>query len=438
MRRAGEPSDLRQRAERVLAQNGERGWTIPAPGVYPHQWLWDSCFVAIGLARTDPVRAAGELRALLRGQWSNGMVPHMVFGPGRSDVVGRYLWASRRDPRAPRAVDTSCVTQPPVLAVASQAVARRLGAADRTAFLAEVVPRIVDHHRWLYRERDLDGSGLVALVHPWECGLDTSPPWMRILAGADDRLVRILRALHVTSLGRRLRRDTRFIPAGERSSDDDGLRMLALAVRLRRHRFDARALPETCPLVHDVSFNAVLATAGPILAELAAEAGLPVDDELAERSAATRTALERLWSEADGAYLAGDARTVELVGPPTVASFVALGASDRQDRVDRLRRSLAEPRWSPAFPIPSVPIDADAFEPRRYWKGPTWVNTNWLVVQALRAVGADQDAEALAARTLELVARSGFAEYFSSLDGSPLGADDFSWTAALVLDLLGD
>ena len=38
-------------------------------------------------------------------------------------------------------------------------------------------------------------------------------------------------------------------------------------------------------------------------------------------------------------------------------------------------------------------------------------------------------------RTLDLVHRSGPAEYFSALDGRGFGAHDFSWTAALTVDL---
>ena len=228
----------------VLERNRRGAWTCPADGIYPHQWLWDSCFVAIGLAAHDPERAAGELRAVLRGQWSNGMVPHMVFAAEVGDLGSARLWQSRRDPRAPRDVDTSCITQPPLLAIAAWFVARHLGEAARREFLDEIVPRIVAHHRWLYRERDLDGRGLVTLIHPWECGLDTTPPWMdalrRFPAPAWMRLVLRWR---LTRIVRFFRRDTRFIPAAERSSDDDGLRMLVA----RPARPTVRVRPSTAP-----------------------------------------------------------------------------------------------------------------------------------------------------------------------------------------------
>ncbi len=173
--------DLVADALAVLDRNRRGAWTCPATGIYPHQWLWDSGFVAIGLARHDPRRAASELTALLRGQWSNGMVPHVVFSEDGGDVASRRLWGSRRDRRAPAQVDTSCITQPPVLAIAARRVADGLVGADREAFLGFVVPRLVGYHAWLYRERDPEGSGLVTLLHPWECGLDTTPPWMAAL-----------------------------------------------------------------------------------------------------------------------------------------------------------------------------------------------------------------------------------------------------------------
>jgi hypothetical protein len=60
-------------ASDVLKQNDKGDFTMPAGELYPHQWLWDSCFTAIGLRHLDVERAQKELLSLLRGQWSNGM-----------------------------------------------------------------------------------------------------------------------------------------------------------------------------------------------------------------------------------------------------------------------------------------------------------------------------------------------------------------------------
>ena len=64
--------ELVRRAREVLDRNRVGAYTCPSVRLYPHQWLWDSCFTAIGLARVDAPRAAGELRALFRGQWADG------------------------------------------------------------------------------------------------------------------------------------------------------------------------------------------------------------------------------------------------------------------------------------------------------------------------------------------------------------------------------
>ena len=66
----------------------------------------------------------------------------------------------------------------------------------------------------------------------------------------------------------------------------------------------------------------------------------------------------------------------------------------------------------------------------------TWINVNWMIIDGLARAGAVALAEDLTQRTLELVSTSGFYEYFDPLNGEGLGAADFAWTAALVIDLL--
>ncbi len=434
-------TNLARRAQDVLERNRRGAWTCPSGALYPHQWLWDSCFVAIGLARYDPQRAAGELRALFRGQWTNGMLPHMIFADGVRDVGSRRIWQSRKDPRAPRDVETSCITQPPLPAVAAWRVAQALPGADRSAFLAECLPRLVAYHRWLYRERDPQHRGLVTLIHPWECGLDTTPPWMEGLRRMPaPRWMRLALRLRLARVVRFVRRDTRFAPAAERPSDDDGLRMLVLVHRAKRHGFDIARMPaRESVLIEDVAFNALLAVANRSLVRIARALGSTIDSELEDSFRTTEVALEQLWGESAGQYYSRNAVTGALIELSTVATFLPLWAAvPSRARATRLVALLHErSKYWPRFPVPSVPIDVPQFDADRYWKGPTWVNTNWMVIEGLRAYGETDVADELRRRTLDLVERAGFAEYFSALTGHGFGADEFSWTAALVLDLLG-
>jgi len=426
-------------AQHVLARNRRGTWTCPAKGFYPHQWLWDSCFIAIGVATYDPRRAAGELRALFRGQWANGMIPHMIFAADVRDAGSRHIWQSTRYPDAPRDVDTSCVTQPPLPAIATEYVARSLPEVERRALLAELFPKILDYHRWLYRERAPGGKGLITLLHPWECGLDTTPPWIRqVRRMRGPWWLRPALRLRLSRVARLFRRDTRYVPAAERLSDDDGLRMLALVHHVKRHGFDLEQLPpRTSVLVEDLAFNSLLVVANRSLRHIAEELGETIDAELADRCRRTEAALDELWDEAAGQYYSRDVSTGRLIKMSTVATFLPLWAGvvadERRARIVELLRDPA--RFWPRFPVPSVPLDAPEFDDDRYWRGPTWVNTNWLIVEGLRNCGEAEVAEALRELTLDLVDESGFAEYFSALTGEGYGAPEFSWTAALVLDL---
>ena len=107
----------------------EAGWTgtstVPSRGLYPHQWSWDSAFIAIGLRHLSPLRAQTELETLLAAQWADGRIPHIVFNP--SVPLDAYFpspdfWCSStagRTAGAPRTVQTSGIVQPPVHALAA-------------------------------------------------------------------------------------------------------------------------------------------------------------------------------------------------------------------------------------------------------------------------------------------------------------------------------
>src|SRR3712207_1686303 len=89
----------------VLKRNGIKSWTKPAPSLYPHQWSWDSAFIALGLAHVDNRRAREELESLFAGQWATGKVPHIVFNPEappKSYFPDAERWNSSADRKSTR------------------------------------------------------------------------------------------------------------------------------------------------------------------------------------------------------------------------------------------------------------------------------------------------------------------------------------------------
>ena len=85
------------------------------------------------------------------------------------------------------------------------------------------------------------------------------------------------------------------------------------------------------------------------------------------------------------------------------------------------------------FSLTTASKTEPAWEARRYWRGPVWIILNWLLADGLRRHGFDTLAETLRRDSLELMARSGFREYYDPRDGSGCGSTDFSWSAALAL-----
>ena len=134
--------NLARDAIRGLIQNWHGHATVPSRRLYPHQWSWDSAFIALGQLHVAPQRAAVELLSLFGAQWADGRIPHIAFNPAVPDDAyfpGPSFWRSSQLPGHPP-IDTSGIIQPPVHAIAARAVMARLGAmAGR--FRASRLPR---------------------------------------------------------------------------------------------------------------------------------------------------------------------------------------------------------------------------------------------------------------------------------------------------------
>lgn len=431
--------DLLEGAKKVLEMNDRGTHTVPTPGLYPHQWLWDSCFVGIGLRHYDVQRAQTEILNLFNGQWANGMVPNMIFA-GEYHSRDSKIWRSWMNPNAPDNVSTTGITQPPMLAEAILRIGEKLKPPERRTWYQTVFPPLLAYHQWLYKERDPHGEGLVLLIHPWEVGQDNTPPWMRELA--DHQMALWIRAVARLKLGwfiNLFRNDTRTIPAAERIDIIDALALYSTQRRLRRKNYDIqRILAHSLFAIEDVNFNAIFIRANQHLVSIAKTIRHELPPDLLERMHKTEKAFEQLWDPYSSQYYSREFVTHRLLKTPSIGTLMPLYAgSVTQERAKQLVRLLEdEHQFGANYPVPTTPINSDWFKPFGYWQGPSWVNTNWLIIDGLKRYGFDDHAAALTESTIDMVGRSGFYEYFSPLDATPAGVDNFSWTAALTIDLL--
>ena len=430
----------------VLRKNDLGCWTKAAPRLYPHQWSWDSAFIAIGWVHVDARRAAAELRTLFAAQWATGQVPHIVFNP---DVPsGAYFpdpswWnCANLSMDVPAGRQTSGLVQPPVHAIAAWRiceVARALGeaqAAESERFLHDLYPRLFAWHRYLLTRRDPEGSGLVTVYHPWESA-DNSPRFDEALAAVE---------VPPGSLAPYTRFDLQHVAdPSTRPTMAEYDRYLWLVELLKRARYDDAAIQASYPfLVKDVFFSAILVAANDALLRIAEVVEAPDDDQgaIAAWAERGRRALDRAWDQDLGLCLDFDLRAGRPVRVRTVAGFAPLIASglSPERRVASLATLdspafLGHPRLRWPLPPSTSPLDP-AFRPRSYWRGPTWPVISWLLWWALTRAGADEHAAGLRRAGLEQLAAVGFAEYIEPFTGEPLGSSDQSWTAAIALDWL--
>jgi hypothetical protein len=434
---------LRRRAIAVLDANRLDGWTKAAPHLYPHQWSWDSAFVAIGLVHVDPERAMAEMRSLFRAQWRNGMIPHIAFNP--AIAPGEYFpgperWACDEvAPDAPEGVRTSGICQPPVHALAVQRAVAAAGPERGRRYAEEAFGPLFAWHRYLLSVRDPESSGLVTIVHPWESGMDNSPRWLDAMAAIDvdpDRLAPYERAdlKHVAD-------------ASTRPTKADYDRYLWIVDRLIDAGYRVDAAYDTLPFrMKDVFFSAILVAANEALLRIAALAGASIEqveivESWVERG---RRGLAAQWHDdramcCDRDLVAGRDVTVRTFASfaPLIAGHLTPARRDALLAVWRSAEMVGNPRLRWPLP-PSTSPDEPLFSPRAYWRGPVWPVMSWLFGTALRRSGAPEDADAIVRASLEQVSAIGFAEYVEPFTGEPLGSLDQSWTAAVTLDWLAE
>jgi glycogen debranching enzyme len=387
-------------------QSGPFTYTVPSPDSYPYQWFWDSCFHAVILSHFDVSSAKHELLSLVHWQFKNGMIPHMIYWPGLEKggqfptIEGKHYqsihWGKRH---------TSSLIQPPMLAYAAWRI--YLVDGDRE-FLAGMLPPIHHLHNYLLRQRDPRHHHLVGLIHPDESGEDNSP--------------RFDHALHMRSRQR---------------IEENYRRRLRLIERYRTVRFVVARRMDRAHWVRDVPMNAIL------VENLRAEARIA---EVLGDIHAAALALERAErvKQAMRTHMLSGCMMYSTYGleyepirMKTWAIFAPLFAEllTRAEADELVRGHLLNKReFMTPYGVPTVAKSEPSFDPMGFWRGPTWMATNWFIYVGLRRYGFDEEAEAIARTSRELLGKSGFREQYHPVNGDGMGATNFTW-GGLVIDM---
>jgi glycogen debranching enzyme len=242
-------------------------------------------------------------------------------------------------------------------------------------FLDEIYEPLTRWNSWWFDQNDDDRDGLCQYNHPFSSGLDDSPLW------------------------------------------DQGM-------------------PVESP-----DLNTYLCMQQESLARIADAIGLPDDARRwAQRAdAMAQRMIERMWDADAGLFWALHAGQPIRILTPFSLYPLWTGRMPRSI-TDRLIAHLTDPdKFWTRFPIPTVAISDPCCDPEQMWRGPTWVNVNYLFIEGLNRSGRVDLATELRDRTLDLVMqRDDIFEYYHPQTGTPppKAAPIFGWTSAVFIDLV--
>ncbi len=242
------------------------------------------------------------------------------------------------------------------------------------AFLQEIYVPLVRWNAWWFSMNDDDADGLVQYNHPYSSGLDDSPLW------------------------------------------DHGM-------------------PVESP-----DLNTYLCVQMGSLAMMAEALGMQSEGAMWRRRAGAivRRMIEDFWDGEAGLFRAlHDHQPIPVSTP---FNLYPLWTGQLPDEIrDRLIAHLTSPNefWGD-WVIPSVARNDPNYNPETMWRGPVWVNINYILIEALSQIGRHDLADSLRRKTLDLImSQPGMYEYYNADTGQPpaTAANSFGWTAAVFIDL---
>ncbi|QCX38622.1 glycoside hydrolase [Aureibaculum algae] len=433
--------NLIKKAKQILTENYQpSGFTLPCKNLYPFQWLWDSGFIAIGFAHFDMPKAKQEISTLLDAQWENGFIPHIIFHTDTDTYFpGADFHRSDLHPLSSKKYKSTGMTQPPVTGfVLEEMYNISTDKEDLLTYIESEIDKVFDNHRYFYEQRDINNEGLVYIYHNWESGTDNSPIWDDIWATVDSPRYDFKR------------RDTSHVDASQRPSKREYDHYLHIIEIAKEHNYSDEKIAELSPfLVQDPLFNAMLIKSNESLIKLYKRIGNNEDKvrQLEQWQQLSMTSFNsKLYDEELGCYIHYDLRNNKPLRYISSSSFAPLFANipDKERAAEMVNTMMTKFGNPDQYLCASFDPTSKRYNPKQYWRGPVWINLNWMLYRGLAQYGYKNIAERVKQDTIALIEINGFYEYFDARKEAHgevragYGGNDFSWSAALLIDMLSD
>ena len=411
-------------AQKILIGNRKKGYTLPTNNkLYPAQWNWDSAFIALGYSYFNLNFALKEIKTLLDGQWKDGMIPHILFHNTNTNYYPNHTaW------NCGNKIRSSGITQPPVLAsILKEIIDKNKITKIQKKEIKKFVIKIKKSHEWFIKNRDPKKTGLVSILHPWESGYDNSSLW-------DEPMNKVKIEKNIQYK----RADNKVINPEHRPLNIDYDRYVTIKNDLRKKKYDPKKIFKTSLFnVVDIGFNSIFLKSNKDLIILLKKFNLD-SSTIINYVKITEKNILKYFDKKKETFFCFDLRNKKKIFIPSITNYLILYADIKNSKINNiLIKNLKKHNLKEKYFFSSIKPNHKSFEEKRYWRGPVWINCNWFIHKGL--MNKDEKySNKIKERTIRLVEKKGFHEYYSCKNGKPMGANNFSWSAALYLDLINN
>jgi hypothetical protein len=365
-------------------------WLVPG-GIYVGQWIWDTTFL------TDLVAIIPAQRDFIRGIYANYWEFQARWNKAQPEYAqGMIANFIAPDSGPPGFTGKDWLTFPaysqaPLLAWGVERVYKRNR--DLELVRASLAP-LEQFHDWYWRERDLDGVGLVT-VGVYDGSLQHAR-----YETYDNEVD--LDALKLTPHPGR--------PAGAQNGNWYG---------------DIYIPANTGYLL--LSEQSLIRLAAATGDHALAERRRPI---LAKGIAAMRS---HMWDEEQGCFLGVNREGMRKVKTATIGGMVPLqGSIPTRKLAARMAQVLAGPHWNTPVPLPSVDrLDAE-YRSDGFWRGDVWPASVYQTLEGLHHYGHRELVAEQAGRLLDNALKVGVSEHYDSQTGAALGVRNLGMSAVLL------
>ena len=380
----------------------KRMWISPG-GYYTGHWIWDTMFVVDLLSfvpgHEELIRDAFRVYWDFQDDW-NAKTPEYAHWmiPNKVGVEGATPYSQ-----------SECV-----IAWTMERIYNRTG--DKI-IIEEGLERLEKYHDWYWRERDIEGIGLI--------GVGT--------------YASLVPESHYS------KNDETLIQSAHFETFDYQPALDNLKLTPHPERREQEALYGTVYLPDATAF---LIQAEESLFRLASE----VDrDDIAERrrsriNKGIEAMRQYMWDFDAGMFLPVLRGSLEKMAIPGICGFIPLFAGvPTQAQADRMAKELKQPDWNTFLPVPTVARYCHYFNDGRYgqdknvsmmWRGDVWNQLNLLLCHGLIRYGYSDIADKICDRTVGNVIVNGFNECYDPDTGKGLRVPNLGMSCTAVTMLL--